>query len=452
MFSEYAGDLARAGHRAEALRVHRRAADCARGWREDLPSRQDHILLAVLLRNLGDSLNRRKEPAAAEGVLRACLGLREALEREKALSVPAEMDFVHVRRALAEALHAQCRAETAREEAKLLDEAIAACRQIVRRTKGHAEVQSLLAQLLLEKGERDEALAAYREALRLPGDRDAAYHGLGLLLAEQGRLDEVVALYREAVRLNPTVRLCHTWLGLALQGQGHFREAAAELRLGRRDVRDPAPPYAQQWCLVLIMDQAGAGPPDVAAPWLRVVERLAETEPRLPALLAGTAPPADAVERLALALVWHQDRQLFAAAAGQYAAAFAAEPALAEGPSSGHRYWAAQAAARAGCGQGKDAAGLDGPGRAALRRQALSWLRADVAEWRRLLEAEPVQGRPAVLRSMAYWLQDRAFAGVRGPDALARLPEAERRDWQRLWEEVEALSDWQRLWERGSRH
>jgi hypothetical protein len=28
---------------------------------------------------------------------------------------------------------------------------------------------------------------------------------------------------------------------------------------------------------------------------------------------------------------------------------------------------------------------------------------------------------------------------VRGPEALAKLPQAERKGWQKLWEEVEAL-------------
>jgi hypothetical protein len=43
------------------------------------------------------------------------------------------------------------------------------------------------------------------------------------------------------------------------------------------------------------------------------------------------------------------------------------------------------------------------------------------------------------VQQVQHWLQDPDFAGVRGPEALGRLPEAERRDWQRLWEEVEAL-------------
>jgi hypothetical protein len=37
---------------------------------------------------------------------------------------------------------------------------------------------------------------------------------------------------------------------------------------------------------------------------------------------------------------------------------------------------------------------------------------------------------------MHRWLEDPDFAGVRGPEALARLPEPERRGWQQLWADV----------------
>jgi hypothetical protein len=43
------------------------------------------------------------------------------------------------------------------------------------------------------------------------------------------------------------------------------------------------------------------------------------------------------------------------------------------------------------------------------------------------------------MKRMQHWLQDADFTGVRGPKSLAQLPEAERKEWQKLWEEVEAL-------------
>jgi hypothetical protein len=40
---------------------------------------------------------------------------------------------------------------------------------------------------------------------------------------------------------------------------------------------------------------------------------------------------------------------------------------------------------------------------------------------------------------MQHWQGDTDFAGVRAPEALARLPETERQEWQKLWEDVAAL-------------
>jgi hypothetical protein len=59
--------------------------------------------------------------------------------------------------------------------------------------------------------------------------------------------------------------------------------------------------------------------------------------------------------------------------------------------------------------------------------------------WRQLLEKEPDKARPIVLKTMQHWQKDRDFAGVRGSEALARLPEGERREWQQLWADVAEL-------------
>jgi serine/threonine-protein kinase len=129
----------------------------------------------------------------------------------------------------------------------------------------------------------------------------------------------------------------------------------------------------------------------------------------------------------------------YAAAARFFAGAFAAEPRAAGDLRAGHRYDAACAAALAGCGQGKDADHLVAQEFARLRKQALDWLRADLTAWSKLLERDTDKTAPDVLRIMAHWLADTDFNGVRGAAALAKLPEAERDDWQRLWEEVAAL-------------
>ena len=40
---------------------------------------------------------------------------------------------------------------------------------------------------------------------------------------------------------------------------------------------------------------------------------------------------------------------------------------------------------------------------------------------------------------MQYWRSDGDLAGVRGNDALARIPAEERKEWERFWAEVDAL-------------
>jgi serine/threonine-protein kinase len=136
-----------------------------------------------------------------------------------------------------------------------------------------------------------------------------------------------------------------------------------------------------------------------------------------------------------LCLQW---KELPYAAARWYTDAFAADPRLANDLSSGHRYNAACAAALAGCGQGKDSATTDTAERRRLRRQGHDWLRADLGAWRRQLDQAPDKVRPAVAQQMQHWLRDADLAGVCGPDALAKLPEAEREGWRQLWADVAA--------------
>jgi hypothetical protein len=59
-----------------------------------------------------------------------------------------------------------------------------------------------------------------------------------------------------------------------------------------------------------------------------------------------------------------------------------------------------------------------------------------LAASRQALEKEPDKAGPTVHKRMRHCQQNPDFAGVRGPEALAKLPEAERQDWQKLWADV----------------
>ena len=121
------------------------------------------------------------------------------------------------------------------------------------------------------------------------------------------------------------------------------------------------------------------------------------------------------------------------AAARLYAAAFAARPALADDLASRNRYDAACAAARAAADPGTDGARPDEAERAGLRRQALDWLRADLALRARLR----LDGK-SVAEALAPWQADAALAGVRDRAPLEKLPADERDEWLRLWADVAA--------------
>jgi hypothetical protein len=166
--------------------------------------------------------------------------------------------------------------------------------------------------------------------------------------------------------------------------------------------------------------------------------RLDDLHPGLP---PGTSRPAADERALCdrvLDSAWEvlADEGRFAEGARWYAEVFAAHPHLLAVPPTSHRYFAARLAARAGCGQGQDATGLDEESRAGFRHQALGWLRAELEAQRRLLEREPAKNRAFIAGGLGFWLLDPHFAGVRGPEALGRLPEPERQGWQKLWADV----------------
>jgi hypothetical protein len=76
--------------------------------------------------------------------------------------------------------------------------------------------------------------------------------------------------------------------------------------------------------------------------------------------------------------------------------------------------------------------------RLALRRQALTWLSAELGSWARLHATGEV-GRSRLARTLTHWQKDADLAGIRDPEALKKLPVEERDACVRLWADVAAL-------------
>jgi serine/threonine protein kinase/Flp pilus assembly protein TadD len=297
-----------------------------------------------------------------------------------------------------------------------LDEAVAACHKAIRIKDDHANAYNNLGTALSAQKKWKEAEAAYRKAFALKPDYAEAYSNLGAALLDQGRPAEAEAALRRAIALRPRYGLVHYNLGNALRDQKRLAEALAAFR--RADQLRPNHP--------LIRNN------------LRQTERLLELDKLFPALLAGKVKPRSPQEQVELAFFCVACKEHPRTAVGLFADAFRADPKLADDLKEQRRYNAACAAARAGCGQGKDADQSDAREWTRLRRQALDWLRADLAAYRRLLDKERDKASPLVRERMQHWQQEPDFSGVRG-EALDKLPEAERQEWQKLWQEVKML-------------
>ncbi len=167
---------------------------------------------------------------------------------------------------------------------------------------------------------------------------------------------ETLALFRKATEVAPADPLPRNNLARVLEEQGRWAEALTHYRAA------------------LAVDPQNAH----ARSRLRFVERLAALAPLLPAFLRGEFRCRSNEERLTVAFLCQQ-AQHYRAAIEFWVAAFAADRQVADDLSGWYRYNAACCAARAGTGQGRDAARLDGKEKARLRGQALTWLRADLA-------------------------------------------------------------------------
>ena len=189
----------------------------------------------------------------------------------------------------------------------------------------------------------------------------------------------------------------------------------------------------------------GRKDPEGEAEACREMARLRDSDPammaldaRLSAIIKGEQQPKDNADRLQLAQRAY-DKALHATAARLWAEALATDPKLGDDRQAQHRYNAACAAALAGSGRGKDQPAPDDAARARLRRQALDWLKAELAAWAKLLESGGAETKAVVARTLEHWKQDADLAGIRDEEDLAKLPEEERAAFKQLWAEVDQL-------------
>jgi tetratricopeptide (TPR) repeat protein len=329
--------------------------------------------------------------------------------------------------------------------------ATACYRQAIQLDPRDARAHTNLGSALREQKDLDGAIACFRQALQLNPRLTPAHNGLGLALADKQNVEEAIACFRTAIELNPKDTRGHANLGWVLERKGDLTEAEAcyrrAVQLAPQDARTSDALAHTRLKLGLWteardaarqgLDAADSNHPFRSALQGRLVEceKLLAVAPRVLAALAGEDPSTDNRERLVLAQACVY-RQHPARAARLFAAAFADDPAAADDLLAASRYTAACSAVLAGCGQGENADKLKAADRAALRKQALVWLRADLNAWKKRLAAEVSADRLAVLQKLSDWLADPDLEGVRPGPRRIDLPEEERSAWDSFWEVV----------------
>jgi serine/threonine-protein kinase len=420
-YSNLGRALLKQGKAAAAVRAYRRALDIAP---------KD----ATALTNLGVALSAQGKFAAAVKAHRQAIDIKPKL--------------VHAHYNLSQALLKQGKVAAA----------VRACRRAIALDPKDAKAHTNLGVCLQVQRKLVEAVKEYRRAIALDSKYALAYSNLGVALSDQGKVGAAVRALRRAVTLDPKFAQAYTNLGNALTEQGKRAEAVKAYRraialdpklaqshgaLGRALLKlgqFAKARRATRRCLRLLPDADPLRP--FVTQQLRQCQQLLALDRKLTAVLQGEGKPDGPAEQLSLAGLCLRYKKRYAAAARFYAGAFAAQPKLAADFQAGHRYNAGCAAARAGCGQGEDGPKLSADERARWRKQAVDWLRADLALWAKHLEKNTPKAKEEVLRGLRHWQRDPALAGLRDRAGLAQLPAEERDDCRKLWAEVAAL--WKR--------
>jgi tetratricopeptide (TPR) repeat protein len=440
-----------------ALQDQKKPAKAEAAYRKAIAILPDY---ANAYNGLGEALQDQEKPAEAEAAFRKAIAilpdfawaydnLGRTLQDQKRL-VEAEAAF---RKAI------ELKPDDARaynrlgvllcDYQKKPVEAEASFRKAIALQPKDAKLHFNLGNALMWQRKLEQAEAAYRKAIELKPDLPEPYNQLAYALSNQSKLVEAEVSFRKAIALQPKDAKLHVNLGNVLLLQKKLAEAEAAYRKAITLQPDFAEAYNNLG--LLLRDQKKLGDAvqafrkaDQLLPThadirnnLRQAERLLQLDPKLAACLLGKQHPASPQEAIELAgcAIY---REHYRAAARFFSDAFREDPKLVENLEAWYRYNASCSAALAAAGKGKDAAALAEAERATLRRQALDWLWADLKAYTALLDKNKA-ATPAVQQRLAHCLEDTDLAGVRDVAALAKLPEAERDAWKKLWAGVEAL-------------
>jgi serine/threonine protein kinase/Flp pilus assembly protein TadD len=335
------------------------------------------------------------------------------------------------------------------EEMEQWEDAIDAWQRALDLAPDWAEVHFDLGLAYSAMGDEDKAASAFARANRLKPDWVGAHGEQSLALRQLSDRDKALSACLRAVACQPTNLTTHYDLGCLLGEYGRFAEAV----------------IAFEYCGTIISHlPADKSLRDVlSVPWKdakKECEKLMKQQKQLPQFLKGELRDVDDEEWGMLFDICFS-KELYVSVAKRFQEDLMESNGLSESKkelANNARWAAASAAALAGVGVGKEACHLDAKERLRWREFARVWVQEELATKRHTAIAMQVdmvlsgsQGSAAlnIKRNALILTQlqkdikemqlDRDFAGVRDETALQKLPEAERKDWRRLWADMAIL-------------
>jgi serine/threonine-protein kinase len=381
--------------------------------------------------NLGNALKELKRPEEA------------IVEFHKALAIDPKYALAH--NGLGNAL----------SDLKRYDEAIVEFRKALAIDPKHAPIHNNLGTVLNSLKRYDEAIVEYRKALEIDPKLAAAHTNLGSALLDLKRPEEAIVKHRKALEIDPRYPTAHINLGNALRALKRPEEAIVEYRKALEI--DPKYVQAHSNLGAILLEQGRFAEAREAT--RRGLELLPQGDPgrhlldelliyceqglalekKAGAMGADQVQPANDAERLARAFLCQQPyKRYYVTSVRLYTEAFANNAKFADDLQHQYRFNAACSAALAAAGLGEEARLLPDKVAFRLRGQALDWLRADLAVYRKLAERNAA-AKQQVRQRLTHWQQDEDLSSVREAKALAQLFEPEQQAWRQLWADVTTL-------------
>jgi tetratricopeptide (TPR) repeat protein len=265
---------------------------------------------------------------------------------------------------------------------------------------------------LHESGEAEASARRAIELGRIYPKFAGAHVALGNVMLDKADLDGAEANYRAAHAIDPDDSQIQFNIGLVHERRGDL--AGAEEWYRKAVAVAPTNANARRSLDRVVQNRA------------RLV--------RLDEMVAGRAKPATPAETIEFAILATQPpRRRYGLAVRFYSEAFAADPALADT----YRYWAACDAVKAATGRDTEMTALGVEEWGYLTGLALKWLRADLARW--TSQAKDPKRRQEVSDQLTDWKKESDLAPVRDPAWLAAMPAPDRKAWEALWADVDAL-------------